>query len=130
MIRRLDPLPALCRALADLVGIAAKRTTGRALVSYHTSLTVGLGENTAGVFNALVPVPMLGGGRRPCARGLPVHTSPLPYSTVAGARALVDSQDAISVFKVTVVEDRAYDWVGHRVGGLDLRTDVLDMHVS
>ena len=33
--RRLDPFPALCHALADLVGKAAKRTTGRALVSYH-----------------------------------------------------------------------------------------------
>jgi hypothetical protein len=93
-------------------------------------VTVGLGENTAGAFNALVPVPMSGGGRRPYARGLPVRTSPLPYSTVAGARALVDSQDAISVFEVTVVEDRAYDWVGRRVGGLDLRTDVLDKPVS
>jgi len=84
----------------------------------------------AGVLNALVPVPALGGGRRPCARGLPIRTSPFPYSMVAGARAWVDSQDAISVFEATVVEDRAYDWVGRRVAGLDLRTDVLDMHIS
>jgi len=34
------------------------------------------------------------------------------YSTVAGARALVDSQDALSVFVATVVEDRAYNWGG------------------
>jgi len=34
------------------------------------------------------------------------------------------------VFEVTVVEDRVYDWVGRRVGGLDLRTDVFDKHVS
>ena len=35
-----------------------------------------------------------------------------PYSTVAGARALVDSQDALSVFGATVVEDRVYNWGG------------------
>ena len=93
-------------------------------------VTVGLGENTAGALNALVPVPASGGGRRPCARRLPIRSSLFPYSTVAGARALVDSQDVLSVFEATVVEDRAYDWVGRRIGGLDLRTDVLDMHIS
>jgi len=75
-------------------------------------------------------VPASGGGRRPCARGLPIRTSLLPYSTAAGARALVDSQDALSVFEAMVIEDRAYDWVGCRVGGLDLCTNVLDMRVS
>ena len=93
-------------------------------------MTIGLGKNAAGALNALVPVLASGGGRRPCARGLPIRMSLFPYSTVAGARALVDSQDALSVFEATVVEDRAHDWVGHRVGGLDLRTDVLDMHIS
>jgi len=93
-------------------------------------VTVGLGENTAGALNALVPVPASGGGRRPCARGLPICTSPFPYSMVADAPAWVNLLDAISVFEATVVEDRAYDWVGRRVGGLDLRTDVLDMHIS
>ena len=93
-------------------------------------MTVGLGENTPGALNALVPVPTSGGGRRPCARGLPIRSSLFPYSTVASARALVDSQDALSVFEATVVEDRAYDWVGRRVVGLDWRTDVLDMHIS
>jgi len=34
---RSDPLPALCRVLACLVGKAAKRTTGRVLVPYHAS---------------------------------------------------------------------------------------------
>ena len=78
----------------------------------------------------LMPAPASGGGRRPCARGLSVRTSLLPYSTAAGARASIDSQDALSVFEATVIEDCAYDWAGRRVGGLDLRTDVLDMHVS
>ena len=72
-------------------------------------VTDGLGENTAGTLNALVLVPASGDGRRPCARRLPIRTSLFPYSTVAGARALVDSQDALSVFVATVVEDRAYN---------------------
>jgi hypothetical protein len=93
-------------------------------------MTVGLGENTPGALNALVPVPASGGGRRPCARGLPINTSLFLYSTAAGARALVDSQDTLSVFEATVVEDRVYDRVGRRVGGLDLRMDVLDMDIS
>jgi len=37
LTRHFDPLPALCHALAGLVGKAAKRTTGRVLVSYHGS---------------------------------------------------------------------------------------------
>ena len=93
-------------------------------------MTGGLGENTPGALNALVPVPESGGGQRPCARGLPIRTSLLPYSTTAGARALVDSQDALSMFEAMVVEDCVYDRVGRRVRGLDLRTDVLDMRVS
>ena len=35
-----------------------------------------------------------------------------PYSTVAGARAIIDSHDAISVLEATVVEDRSYNWGG------------------
>ena len=73
-------------------------------------VTDGLGENTVGALKALVPVPASGGGRRPCARGLPIRTSLFPYSTVAGARALVDSQNALSVFVSMVVEDHAYNW--------------------
>jgi len=75
-------------------------------------VTDGLGENTAGAFNVLVPVPASGGEQRPCARGLSIRTSLFPYSTVAGARALVDSQDALPVFVATAVEDRAYIWGG------------------
>ena len=69
-------------------------------------MTGGLGENATGAVNALVLVPALGGGRRPCARRLPIRSSLFPYSTVADARALVDSQDALSVFEATVAGDR------------------------
>jgi len=72
-------------------------------------VTNRLGGNVAGALNALVPVPASGGGQRPCTQGLSIRTSLFPYSTVAGARALVDSQDALSVFVATVVEDRAYN---------------------
>jgi len=93
-------------------------------------VTDGLGENAAGALNALVPVPALGSGRRPCTRGLPIRTSLFPYLMVAGARALVDSQDALSVFEATVVEDRAYNWGGRRLGGFDFRMDDLAMYIS
>jgi hypothetical protein len=93
-------------------------------------VTDGLGENTADALNALVPVPASGGGRRPCARGLPIRTSLFPYSTVAGARSLIDSQDALSVFETMVVEDHAHNWGGHRLGGLDFRTDAFAMYIS
>ena len=66
-------------------------------------MTDGLGENVAGALNTLVPVPALGGGRRPCARGLLIRTSLFPYSTVADARAPIDSHDALSAFEATGV---------------------------
>jgi len=91
-------------------------------------VTYGLGENAAGALNALVPVPASGGGRRPCARRLSIRLSLFSYSTVTGARALIDSQDALSVFEAMAVEDRTYDWVERRVGGLDLRTGILVIH--
>ena len=93
-------------------------------------MTGGLGENATGALNALVPVPGSGGGRRPCARRLPIRSSLFPYSTVAGVRALIDLLDALSVFEVAVVEDRTCDWVEHRVRGLDLRTGNLVMYIS
>jgi len=34
------------------------------------------------------------------------------------------------VFEATVAGDRAYNYVGRRVGGLDLRTNILVMDVS
>jgi len=55
---------------------------------------------------------------------------PVSCSTVAGARALIDSQDALSVFETMAVEDRTCDWAERRVGGLDLRTGILIMHIS
>ena len=89
-----------------------------------------LGENATDALNALVPVRASGGGRRPCARRMPIRSSPLPYSTVVGARALLDSLDALSVFEAEVVDDYTRDCVEHRVGGLDLRTYNLVMYIS
>ena len=63
----------------------------------------------AGALNALVLMSVSGGGQRPCARRLPIRSSLFPYSTVAYARALVDSLDALSVFEAVVIEDRAHN---------------------
>jgi len=54
--------------------------------------------------NDLAPVPVTDGGERFCARGSPIHSTlfPLPYSTVAGHRAVIDSLDPISVFGAMV----------------------------
>ena len=93
-------------------------------------MTYMLGENTTGAFNALVPVPASGGGRLPCARRLPIRSSLLPYSTVADARALIDSLDTLSVFEAAVVDDRTCDWAERRVRGLELRMDNPDMDIS
>ena len=89
-----------------------------------------LGENATDALNAVVLVRASGGGRRPCARRLPIRSSPFPYSTVVGARALVDSLDALSVFEAEGVDGYTRDCVEHRVGGLDLHTDGLVMYIS
>jgi len=68
-------------------------------------MTGVLGGNTTGALNAPVPVCASGGGRCPCARRLLVRSSLFPYSTVVGARALIDSLDALSVFEAVVVDD-------------------------
>jgi len=72
-------------------------------------VTNGLGESAADALNALVPVPVSGGGRRPCARGLSIRMSLFPYSTVTGARALIESHDALSMFEAMDVDDRLCD---------------------
>ena len=72
-------------------------------------VTGGLGENATGALNALVPVPASGGRRRPYARCHLIRSSLFLCSTVAGARALIDSQDALSVFETMTVEDRTRD---------------------
>jgi len=89
-----------------------------------------LGENATGALNALVPVPASGGGRRPCARRLPVRSSLLLYSTVADARALIGSLDTLSVFEAAVVDDHTRDWAERQVGGLELCMDNPDMDIS
>ena len=48
----------------------------------------------------------------------------------SGARALIDSLDAFSVFEAAVVDDRTYDWLERRVEGLDLCTGNLIMCIS
>jgi len=89
-----------------------------------------LGENTTGALNALVPMRASRGGRRPCARRLPIRSSLFSYSMVVGARALINSLDSLSVFEAAVVDDYTRDWVERRVGGLDLRTGNLIMYIS
>ena len=70
LTRRSDRLTAPCRTLARLVGKAAKKERlDGCLFPITLPVTVGLGENAAGALNALVPVPVSDGGRRPCARG-------------------------------------------------------------
>ena len=128
-----DPAP--CKALSSralTLGVSKGVLTGRSATSLRPAMlwlvwwvrlqkerldgclfpitlpvTDGLGENAADALNALVPVPASDGGRRPCARGLSIRTSLFPYSTVAGARAPVDSHDALSVFEATNVHNRA-----------------------
>jgi len=93
-------------------------------------MTCWLGENAVRALNALVPVPASGGGWRPYASRLLIRSILFPYSTVACARALVDSQDALSVFEAAAVEDREHNWVGRRIGDLDLCTVILDTDIS
>ena len=93
-------------------------------------MTGVLGENATSALNALVPMHALGSGQRPCVRRLPVRSSLFLYSTVVGARALIDSLDALSVFDAAVVDDCTCDWLERRVGGLDLRTGNLIMYIS
>ena len=68
-------------------------------------VTSVLGGKVTGALNALVPMRTSGGGWRPCARRLLVRSSLFLYSTVVGARALIDSLDAFSVFEAAVVDD-------------------------
>jgi len=65
-------------------------------------MTVGLGENTVGALNALVPMPASGGGQHPCARGLSIRTSWFRIQRTLFSRASVDSHDPFSVFEAIV----------------------------
>ena len=60
----------------------------------------------------------------------PGSHEPIPYSTVTGARRLIDLLDAISVFEVAVVDGSAYVRLERRIEGLDLRTGNLVMHIG
>ena len=111
-------------------GRLQKERRDRCLFPITLPVTGMLGENATGTLNALVPVPASGGGRRPCARRLPIPSSLFPYKTVAGARPLIDSFDALFVFEAAVVDDRTRDWVERRVGGLVLCTGNLVMYIN
>ena len=106
--------------------------TGRDGCLFPTTLPVTgvLGGNATGALNALAPVRASGGGRRPCARRLLIRSSLFPYSTLVGARALIDSLDTLSVFEAVSVDDRTLECVERRVGGLDLCTDSLIIYIS
>ena len=93
-------------------------------------MTRVLGGEASGTFNAPARVRASGGGRRPCARRLPVRVSLFPYSTGANARPLIDSLDAISVFEVVDVEGYVYAWPELRVEGFIPRTDSLVMCIG
>jgi hypothetical protein len=60
----------------------------------------------------------------------PGSHEPVPYSTVTGARRLIDSLDAISVFEVAAVDGGAYVRLERRIEGLDLRTGNLIMRIA
>jgi len=93
-------------------------------------VTSVLGGKTEGALNALALVRASGGGQCPCARRFPTRSSPFPYSTVASARPLIDSLDAISVFEAADVDGCVYVWPERRVMGLVLRTDSLVMCIG
>ena len=88
-------------------------------------MTSVLGGKAAGALNALALVRASGGGQCPCARRFPFRSGLFSYSTLAGARPLIDSLDAASVFEAAAVDCCAYVWPKHRVEGLDLRMDNL-----
>jgi len=67
-----------------------------------------LGGEASGALNALALMRASGGGQCPCARRLLIRSSPLPYSTTARARALIDSLDATSVFEAAAVDGCTY----------------------
>ena len=123
----------LCPAMPWLVWRARlqKERLDGCLLPITLPVTDGLGENAAGALNVLVPVPASGGGRRPCARGLSIRTTLFPYSTIAGARPLVDSHDTLSAFEAMGVNNCASDRGGGVESGVvDLRTSALIMCVS
>ena len=55
---------------------------------------------------------------------------PVPYWTVTGARRLIDSLDAISVFEVAAVDGGTYVRLERRIEGLDLHTGNLIMRIA
>ena len=60
----------------------------------------------------------------------PGSHEPIPYSTVTGARRLIDSLDAISVFEVATIDGRACVRKERRIEALVLRTDGFVIRVG
>ena len=60
----------------------------------------------------------------------PGSREPFPYSTVTGARRLIDLLDAISIFEVAAVDGGAYIRLERRIEGLELRTGNLVMRIG
>ena len=60
----------------------------------------------------------------------PGSHEPIPYSTVTGARRLIDSLDAISVFEVAAIDGRACVRTERRIEALVLRTDGFVIRVG
>jgi len=95
----------------------------RCLFPITPSVTHVLGGEAPGAFNAPARVRASGGGQCPCSRRFLIRSRRLPCSTAVGARALIDSLDATSVFEAAAVDGRAYTWAGHRIEDLVLCTD-------
>jgi len=55
---------------------------------------------------------------------------PISVFDDSGARVLIDSLDAFSVFEAAAVDNYTYVLLERRVEGLDLRTDNLIMCIS
>jgi len=100
--------PASLHALGRSVGRLQKDRWDGCLFPITPPVTRVLGGEAPGAFNAPARVRASGGGRRPCARRLPVRMSLFPYLTVTSVRPMIDSLDAISVFEVAVVDDSAH----------------------
>ena len=60
----------------------------------------------------------------------PGPREPVPYSMVTGARHLIDSLDAISVFEVAALHGRACVRTERRIEALVLRTDGFVIRVG
>jgi len=113
--------PAPCHALGRSAGRLQKDRWDGCMFPITPPVTCVLGGEASGAFNAPARVRVSGGGQCLCARRCPIRSSPLPYSTVFGARPPIDSLDAISIFEAKAVDCCAYARPERRVEGFDIR---------